>query len=590
MPPTPQQHAQLAGFAVRLESCAHGAVGPVIAEACAALGVSAQTVHRWLKPHRDTDRKQRKDAGSTSVSRVEAELVAAVLSNGRRLNGKQNAALSDTVEILRESGMARLDRVDPQTGEIMALSNTTIARALTQYRLHPKQLLAPTPHQPLSSPHPNHTWQVDASVCIVFYLPDERIGMCELKEAEHYKNKPENLKAIERFRVIRYVATDHRSGTLRVRYYPHSESGEHTVMFLAWLMAPKPDKNDPFHGAPLQVMVDPGATSSGLVKRFCRRLGIRLIVNKPHNPRAKGQVEQGNNLWENKFEWKLKFQKHRVRNFEDLNALAAMYQLHFNATAIHSRTGKTRFAVWMEITSAQLRTTADAATLLQLATQAPTECTVRGDLTVRFMKREFRVNHLIEHGIAIKGKVPVHWHPFIADTAMAVMSDADGRELHIPLPEVLKDSGGFPTHAAVIGEEFKANPDTQVDTNRKALERLAAGADTQQAAGAARKAKNFEPFGGALNPFQAAETAPVVPFIPRAGTPLETGQAPVMVSRTVSVTRAALVLREQLGAAWRPEFFEFLQRRFAEGIAEDQLERLAAQWLSNGEVHDVAAG
>lgn len=590
MPPTPQQQALLAGFAVRLDACAHSERGAVVAEAAAALSISPQSVYRWLKPHRDVGRKRRADAGKTSVTRAEAELVAATMLHGRRMNGKQNAALCDTADILRESGMARLERISPATGEILPLSTATISRALTQYRLHPAQLRTPTPHQPLSTPHPNHTWQVDASVCIVFYLPDESVGMCELKDAEHYKNKPENLKAIEMFRVIRYVGTDHRSGVLRVRYYPHAESGEHTVRFLVWLMAPKAAPNDPFHGAPLQVMVDPGATSAGLVKRFCRRLGIRLIVNKPGNPRAKGQVEQANNLWENKFEWKLKFQKHRVRNFDDLNALAALYQLHFNATAIHSRTGKTRFAAWLEITAEQLRITADEATLLQLATHEPTQCTIRGDLTVRFMNRVFRVHQLVAHGIVIKGKLPVHWHPFIADTAMAVLTGADGLETHVPLPEVLKDSGGFPDHAAEIGAEFKSNPDTVVDVNRKALEQLASGTDTQKSALAARRARDFEPFGGAMNPFQAAESAPVVPFIPRIGTPLETAAAPVMASRIVSATRAALVLKQRLGAAWRPEFFEFLQRRFAGGIAEDQLDRLVAQWLANGEVRDVAVG
>lgn len=590
MPATPQQQALLADFALRLEACAHSERGAVVNEAAAALGISPQSVYRWLKPHRDVGRKRRADAGKTSLSRDELMIVAATQMNGGRKNGKQNAALTDVVQVLREGGMAKLERIDQVTGEIIPVSDATVARALKSHSLHLSQLRVPTPHQPLKSPHPNHTWQVDASVCIVFYLPNDRIGMCEMKDEVHYKNKPENLKAIEKFRVIRYVGTDHTSGVLRVRYYPHSESGEHTVMFLAWLMARKAAPNDPFHGAPVNVMVDPGATSAGLVKQFCRRLNIRLIVNKPHNPRAKGQVEQGNNLWENKFEWKLKFQQHKVRDFDDLNALAALYQLYFNATEIHSRTGKTRFAEWLTITTEQLRITADEETLLQLATREPKLCQVGGDLTVRFMARQFRVDQLIAYGIGVKGKVPVHWHPFIADTAMAVMTGADGQEIHIPLTEVLRDERGFPQDAAEINSEFKSRPDTLAVTNRKALEQLASGADTQKSAATARRAKDFEPFGGALNPFKAAETAPVVPFIQRIGTPLETTVAPVMASRVVSATRAALTLKQRLGTAWRPEFFEFLQRRFADGIAEDQLERLVAQWSINGEVRDVAAG
>lgn len=590
MPPSPQQQAMLADLAVKLDGCARGERSPIVTEAARTLGISVQTAHRWLAPHRLGSRKQRSDAGRCSISREEVALVATVLANGGRLNGKQNAAISDTAQVLRESGMVKLGHTDADTGEIVAVSNSTVARALRRHVMHPEQLRMPSPHQTLSSPHPNHTWQVDASVCLVFYLPDGSAGMCALKDAEHYKNKPDNLKAIEQFRVIRYVGTDHTSGVIRVRYYPHAETGEHTVRFLAWLMAPKAARNDPFHGAPLNVMVDPGATSAGLVKQFCRRMAVNLIVNRPGNPRAKGQVEQANNLWENRFEWKLKFQQSRVRDFADLNKLAEMYQLHLNSTEVHSRHQRTRFAKWIEITAEQLRITAPEATLLELATREPKLCTVSGDLTVRFMNRVFRVHQLIEHGVTVRGKVAVHWHPFIAGTAMAVIKGADGKETHIPLPEVLRDAHGFPLDAAEINSEFKSLPDTVADRNRKELARLAAGTDKLADALEAQRRKAFEPLGGALNPFAAAERAPVIPFLPRAGTPLEATAAPVIAARVVSTTRAALVLRERLGDAWRAEFFDWLEKRYPDGIGEDQLDRLAAQWAKNGEARDVAAG
>lgn len=591
MPPTPQQQAMLAGFATRLETARHGERAAILGEAQAALGVSSQTAYRWLAPHRLGDRKRRADAGVTAVTLAEAQQVAAVIAAGPRMNGKRIVSLTDAVAWLRANGRVIGGRViDDETGEVGQLSDTAISRALRSYRLHPGQLDAPTPHQPLSSPHPNHTWQVDASVCVVYYLPAGGVGLCDLKAAVHYKNKPENLKAIETFRVIRYVATDHYSGTLRVRYYPHSESGEHTVRFLAWLMAPKANPADPFHGAPLQVMVDPGATSAGLVKQFCRRLGITLIVNKPGNPRAKGQVEQGNNLWETKFESGLRFQQQRVRDFDDLNALADRFQLHFNATAIHTRHGKARFALWLTIAPAQLRITAPAATLLQLATREPATCTVRGDLAIRFMGRLFDVKAV--PGVAVRGKLKVHWHPFIEQTAMAVFSDEDGRETHLPLPEITLNAAGFQTRAAEIGSEFKAMPDTAQDTNRKTLQRLMTGETTQESALAARRKKGFVPFDGALNPFAEAESAPAIPFLPRAGTPLAI-EAPTVASRVISVTEAALRLADEMGEAWRADYFDWLQKRHPQGIGEDQLARLAAQWQGrDGETgaRDVAAG
>lgn len=596
MPPTPQQQAQLAAVAARLDGCVRGDAEPIYAEAMAAFGVSRQTLCAWLKPHRLTGRKRRCDAGRTSVSSEEARLMAAVLTTGGRKNGKQNATLKDAAAVLREGGLARLERIDGATGEIKPLSSSAISRAMKQHQLSLAQLRAPTPHQPLSSPHPNWCWQVDASVCIVFYLPMANdgkggTGICTLKEAVHYKNKPENLKAIEQYRVIRYVATDHASGTIRVRYYPHSESGAHTVHFLAWLMAPKAARNDPFHGAPFHVMVDPGATSAGLVQRFCARLGIKLLVNKPGNPRAKGQVEQANNLWENKFEWRLQFQPGKAQDFDALNALADMFQLHFNATETHRRHRMTRFAAWLKITPRQLRTTQPAETLLALATGEPKLCRVNGDLTINFKNRVFRVHTLVDHGVAIKGKVAVFWHPFLADTAMAVMTGPDGRELHLPLEEVTAvGEFRFSSIAAEVGTEFKSNPATQADVNRQQVERLITGTDSETSALTARRDKDFVPLQGRLNPFAAAEAAPLVPFLPRAGTPLAV-DAPTVASRMLSVPEAALRLAKRLGDAWQASHYAWLEKRYPEGVGEDQIERLAEQWGGNAEgVRDAKAG
>ena len=586
--PTPQQHALLAGFAARLETAIHGGCAPIMDEASAALGVSVQTVHRWLSAHRHTGRKQRSDSGKLCFSRDEALVVSSALMEGFRANGKQNATLVQTVEIMRQNGMIAGERIDTETGEICLLSESTIARALRYYHLHPDQLRVPAPHQPLSSPHPNWCWQVDASVCVVYYLPDGGTGLCDIKQAVHYKNKPENLKAIERFRVIRYVGTDHCSGVLRARYYPHSESGETTVRFLAWLMAPKDNLADPFHGAPKFVMVDPGATSSGMVRRFCERCEVELIVNKPGNPRAKGQVEQGNNLWENRFESGLRYVRDKVVDFTSLNALADTVQLHMNATAIHTRTKVTRFAKWLEITPEQLRTTAPYASLLALASEASETPTVSGDLNVRFKGRVWNARSV--PGVAVKAKIEVHWYPFLADTAMAVVKDAEGRELHIPLEEVTRNENGFPSTAATIGVDFKSPPETLSVTHAKEVARYAAGTQTLEETDKVRKDKNYVPFNGAVNPYLEAETAPEITYLPRAGTPLELA-APETSSRMLTATRAAMVLRERMGEAWRPEFFEFLQRRHADGISEDALERLAEQWKKPlAEVLHVAAG
>lgn len=86
---------------------------------------------------------------------------------------------------------------------------------------------------------------------------------------------------------------------------------------------------------------------------MCRSLGINLIAHKPHNARATGQVEKARDIIERKLEPGLKFQP--VHSLDELNALAVKWRSHFNATAVHSRHGKTRTDIWLKITADQLK-------------------------------------------------------------------------------------------------------------------------------------------------------------------------------------------------------------------------------------------
>ncbi|MEX3556675.1 MAG: hypothetical protein VB131_09235 [Burkholderia gladioli] len=311
------------------------------------------------------------------------------------------------------------------------------------------------------------------------------------------------------------------------------------------------------------------------MQRFCKCTGIELIIDKPGNARAKGSVEKGQDIIECRFEAGLKFRRHEIRTFEDLNRLADLYQAHFNAKFIHSRHGKSRYDKWMEIPESELRITPSAEVLLSLATDEPKERTVDGNLTIQFKGRCWLVKDV--PGVTIGGKVHVHWHPFIADTAMAVILDADGRETHIPLPEVTLDANGFPSTAIQIGTGYRAQPDTILETNRKAVTKLAAGEAKVSDADAVSKKPSFLPFDGSFDPYRMERETPKVVHLPRAGTPLEI-DAPTIQARTLTPTMAALQLQAQLEQAWRPEYFAWLEQRYPNGIGEDQLARLAAQW------------
>lgn len=568
---------QLVGIADAVAAAAHGEKESIYQRACQQLSTSRGTLLRHLKQVAvSKPRKRRADAGVVTLILDEALLISAYCMDGYRKNNRKITSVKEATEVLRDNGEIVAATVDAKTGELVPLSESAIANGLRSYNLHPDQLRQATPHTNLQSLHPNHVWQVDGSVCVIYYLPDGGSELVELDDAVHYKNKPQNLKAIEQFRVIRYVVSDHASGVVRYRYYPHSESGEHTVRFLAWAMAPK-SGNDPFHGAPLIVMVDPGATSGGLVRRFCQRMGIELIVNKRRNPRAKGSVEKGNHLVETSFEQALRFMKKRPADFGELNALAETYQLWWNATKEHSRTKRTRFAVWLTITAEQLRITPSAEVLLSLATDEPIKRQVRGDLTVSFKNRVWKVDHV--PGVYVKSDVYVHWHPFMVDTAMAVIWGEDGQEQHIALYEDKLNALGFRDSAVVIGKEHKAKPDTVADTNRKRVNQLAAGTDTLAATEKKRDNKHYTPFDGRIDPLLASKQE-LATFMPKRGTVLAVN-APHVELLKLSTVQAAKWLHGRLGSEYRPELLADVQVRFPEGATEENLEAVLA---------DLAAG
>jgi hypothetical protein len=586
--PTPAQHAILARLAAQLDEAQRGEKVGLVKAAAVEMGVAMQTVHAWLKAHRYTPRKRRKDAGKTAVSDAEKLALASVITETFRENGKAGVAMTDAVAALRADGKIRCERVDTETGEVIPLSDSGIARALKAARLSPGQLRQPPPHQPLRSRHPNHVWQVDASVCVLYYLPRGVDGKSEpgaflmpIKKKEHYKNKLANLKAIERFRVIRYVGTDHCSGMIRVWNYPHAESGAHTVAFLAQMMAPKENPQDRFQGRPIILMVDPGATSAGMVRRFCDLMGIRLIVNKPGNARAKGQVEEANHLWERKFEAWLGCIRGQISDFADLNRFTARFMLWFNDTAIHTRHKETRLDKWLSITPEQLVTTAGEKTLLSLATGQPATPTVRGGLTVQFDGKTWPVRQV--PGIVIGEKLEVAASPFVEGGAVAIRHGADGKLVHYPLTAEEYDEHGFPVSAAVIGEKYKSPPDTVIEKNAKVIEKFVTGAATLQDAEKTRRGKNFVPFGGTIDPFvrveRHAEALSNVHPLPRAGTPMPEA-LPAIAPRVVSVIFAARQMRKALGDAWNPETFEWLQQQYPDGVPEDELQSLLRRPVS----------
>jgi hypothetical protein len=544
-------------------------------DACNRLGISLATLHRHIgKVSVKPERKQRSDAGDVSLTRKDAIAISALLMTSHRKTGKRLMSIGQAVEILRANGEIDATRVDPATGEIKPISDQAIAAALRSYGLHPDQLNRPTPAVELKSLHPNHVWQIDASLCVLYYLntrnPAEA-GLQVMERDKFYKNKPANLKRIESDRVWSYEVSDHNSGSLFVNYVMGAESG--TNLADSFIAAIQKREGDPLHGVPFILMMDMGsANTSGLFTTLARRLQVKTIAHAPGNARATGQVEKARDLIERSFESGLRLKP--VANLDELNATAQRWARWFNSARVHSRHGKTRYDQWLTITTEQLRVAPSRELCYNLLTHTPESRKVTDTLTISFKGQEFDVRSV--PGVMVGEKLQVTYNPYVADAASVVYNDADGAEVLHSISLVVRDDAGFRVDANTINEEWARPADTVLDTNRKEVQRFAYDAETDAEVEAKVKAKAV-PFGGRIDPMAVIDQAPARTWLPKAGTQLVStttvGVAPAVVLSHFAASRA-MVGR---GVDMTRELMAALRRDWPDGVPETELDALHAR-------------
>ena len=574
---TPVMTQRLVGLAQDIEQAPHGCKTALCRAAAAELGITLATVYRKLQEVSVTPtRKRRADAGSSSLERHEAELISAVLIQSIRDNDKQLSTLERAVERLRSNGKIIAGRVDTESGEITRLSIDAISRALRAYGLHPDQILRAAPAVELVSLHPNHVWQIDASISTQYYLGDD--GARAMNKAEFYDGKPENLKRIERQRLWRYVITDHTSGLIYVQYVLGSESAENICHVMISAMC-KRGEYDPFHGVPFMMMTDPGAAmTSAMFRNLCRALSIELIINKVGNARAKGQVEQAHNIVEREFESGLRLMD-KPSTLEQINALAGRWMRHYNATAVHTRHRRTRYGLWLSIKPEQLRIAPPAEVCRELAIAAPEKRKVTAKLRVPFRGAEFDISSV--PGLMVGDTVLITRNPFRdTDSAQLVLTGEDGREHFHVIERIQLDDNGFASNGAtrrVIGEGIRAMAETQAETDKKHLDQIATGTDSFEAAEKAKKAR-VTPFAGEIDPFkeQANTTLPV--YLPKRGTQLETRVTVATVEiKPLTHIEAAKTLRARMGSSWSAESLAWLKNEYPAGVPEADLDGIVTR-------------
>ncbi len=431
------------------------------------LGCSRQTVYRKLKQQIGwtSGRKRRADAGRIKVSEEIAKKAAYLMHKSTRANGKRTMPMTVARDVLKESGFNEAD-----------VSTTTLSRAMRAYRCHPDMLATGKPHVHMRSLHPNHVWQVDPSLCVLFYLP--KGGLAVMEEAKFYKNKPNNVRKVERERVWRYVITDHYSGTIYVKYVQSAGETAQSLVDVFLDATSVRGLNDPMNGVPDMLVMDAGsANTSHLFLNLLDRLSVKHETHLPGNPRAKGQVECANNIVETQFESRLGFLN--IQSVEQLQKEADRWRQHYNATAIHSRTGKSRNDVWLTITEKQLRLAPALKLCRELVSTSPKEVTVKPDMSIThaikgYGRNAYDLRHL--PGLVPKVKVKVVVNPYRAPAVDVILNDPSFGEAIWTVEPVKKDEAGFRANSPVFGQEYQAQPETLADKHVKEIDE-AAGTD-----------------------------------------------------------------------------------------------------------------
>lgn len=566
----PAKIEKLLSIAEAANTAGHGKKQAIYQAGAKELGVSMATLQRDLKSVTVRDkRKRRSDAGKSSLSLDEAKLISAYLVESQRKNNKRLASFKTALETLRSNGVVVAARLNEGTGELEPLSEAAVSRALTAYNLHPDQLKRDTPKTQLASLHPNHVWQIDPSLCVLYYLPSKK-GQCiqVMDEKKFYKNKPANISKIEKERVWRYVITDHTSGVIFIHYVLGAESGKNLVdAFVSATQKRHP--SDPFCGIPKMVMVDPGSANTGAVfKNLCYSLNVKLQVNTPHTPWAKGQVEKANDIVECHFEHRLKAMANPPTSVDELNAVGAQWMRWFNSTQVMSRTKKTRYATWLQISQKQLILAPSDQLMRELSYHAPEHRKVTSFLEVSYRGKTYSVADI--PGVTIGEKILITRNPWRDEDAQVIYTNADGIEVMQVVKPQQHNEFGFSETAAVIGEEYKAHADTQLDKNRKEIERIAMSASTQEEAEANRK-KQHTPFGGSIDPMKPITDTQLPDYIKKRGTELDV-QGPQIEQPTLHIVQVAKRLRTRMGSHWQPEHYQWLQKHYADGVTEDELD------------------
>jgi hypothetical protein len=508
-------------------------------------GHSEQHLYRIARTHGfESGRAKRSDTGilKTGLSNGQIDFVAALMYETGRENKGPIMPVERAIQIAVDSGYLEPGQVAP----------ATMNRLLRERNMSKAHMKAPTPHTHMRSLHPNHVHTFDVSVCIQYYLKNGRLGIMD--ERDFYKNKLENYAKIKT-KMLRYVIVDHFSGAFYFRYFGASgESADNLWAFLKEAWALKADERLPFRGVPFHLLMDTGAANkSKAIVNFLERLGVNIPKGRPYNPRRQGGGEVHHDIIEEWFESSLRLQP--AASIEDINAWAMDMMIWFQSNKIHTRHGMTRTACWLLITKDQLRELPPDDILQDLYARPEEDRTVENS-EISFRGKPYNLRHIdgLFNGAKVKVILRPHKWPVVDVSWQETLYEVEPAE---NLPGTL---GGFRADAAIIGETYRAEPETNTQRAIKRFDNMAYGEE---------KKKGDVPFEG-LRVFGHHADKVDVAFIGRRGTPIEIDRN---ISREIPLGQFLKRLKEAIGVI-SPELNQELRRHYGSTIDISQGEEV----------------
>jgi len=535
----------------RLKNCRASERRHVLEEYRKMTGKSIQQLYRIASKHGFTSgRKKRADTGTlrSGLTEGQIEFIASLVYTTRREVKGPIMPVEVALEIAEDNGII-------QPGQI---SVGRLQQILRQWQMSKRHLKTPEPSVAMRSLHPNHVHVVDVSVCIQYYLKGKK-GLRIMDERDFYKNKPQNFAKVKT-RLLRYVLVDHFSGAFFFRYFDTTgETMNNLYEFLIEAWRHKGDERYPFRGVPFQLLMDCGAANiSKPILNFLNALQVEVPKGMPYNARRQGSAEVTHNLIEIHFESRLRLQP--MATLDELNQSAYDFCVKHNAMKIHTRHKMSRTQCWLLIKPEQLRELPPVDVLRQIFSSPEEARRVSKQYTISFGGKEYNLKHI--EGIHPDAIVRVRLKPYVWPVIDVVFNDTTYEVK--PIEKLPAELGGFRADAAVIGQEYKAQPETLTQKAIKKFENLAYGED---------KGKDAVPFEG-LRVFGHLAEKVSHAFIERRGMLIEVDRS--VAEREISFTEFLKRLIQQVGPISK-ELNQTLRARYGSSIPLKEAEEVIRQ-------------